>query len=107
MTNDLTTVSMATRDTGHLPGGKESSPRPPDIQLHLTTVIHPQVSPRAQLLFVLSFFSPVFNNEHVTQRFNELPGEVNQKGSPLSKCIIKIANGQRNTSLWEMRSSQE
>ena len=32
----------------------------------------------------------------MTQRFNELPGEVNQKGSPLSKCIIKITNGQRN-----------
>lgn len=33
----------------------------------------------------------------MTQRFNELPGEVKQKGSPLSKRIIKIANGQRNT----------
>lgn len=33
----------------------------------------------------------------MTQRFNELPREVNQKGSPLSRGIIKIANGQRNT----------
>ena len=33
----------------------------------------------------------------MTQRFNELAVKVNQKGSPLSKCIIKIGNGQRNT----------
>lgn len=43
------------------------------------------------------FSSPLFNNERVTQRFNELPGKVNQKGSPLSKRIISIGTGQRNT----------
>lgn len=76
---------------------EKSSLRPPEIPLHLTTVIHPQVPPGAQLLFGFFPFFLLFNNERVTQRFNELPGEVNQKGSPLSKRIIKTVNGQWDT----------
>lgn len=47
--------------------------------------------------FCSFIFSPLFNNECVTQRFNELPRKLNQKGSPLSKRIIKVGNGQRST----------
>lgn len=62
----------------------------------LSTGIHPQASTRLSS-FLFFHLSPLFSNECVTQSFNELPGKVNQKGSPLSKCIIKIGNGQRNT----------
>lgn len=43
----------------------------------------------------------------MTQKFNELPGKVNQRGSPLSECIIKNGNGQRNVIIVGSRERTE
>lgn len=53
--HDLSTLSTVPCRSNVLKGDKRQL-RPPDARLCLTTVVRPQLSPRAQLLCILSFF---------------------------------------------------
>lgn len=98
LTNNLPTVRTAPCSAGYILDGRRAN-----WGLQRLSYTQPQrYSPSSSqgTAPFRSFISPphpLFNNECVTQRFNELPGEVHQKGNPLSKHIIKITNGQRNT----------